>query len=209
MSDTTVQVTNPAGQAPAGQQTAQQQAAATTDQASGSGPSLATIQAELAEARKEAAKYRTEKNAAETELNKRKEAELSDLEKANKRAKDSEDAVSQAAQELRQERALRQIEAAARKLNIVDEETAALLIKDKIEYDNDGKPTNVPKLLEELVKAKPFLVAQANGAGATGNPTNPNRSGGVPQTLDDFKGKSSDYINEHWDAYVKASQQKR
>lgn len=157
--------------------------------------------------RQEAATHRTAKAAAEAELKKLTDSQLSDQEKLANRAKELEKEVSDRAMELRQERANRQVEQAARKLNIVDEETALALISGKIEFDADGKPTNIERLLTDLIKAKPFLVG-SEGGGAPGNPGNPAGGRGTVFTADHFKGKSPEYINAHWDDYVKAQANK-
>ena len=48
-----------------------------------------------------------------------------------------------------------------------------MLIQGKIEYDADGKPTNVDKLIADLVKDKPYLLKQEQGGGGSvANPAN-------------------------------------
>lgn len=61
----------------------------------------------------------------------------------------------------------------AGRLQIVDGETALALIQGKIEFDADGEPTNVEKLLAELVKTKPFLVKGSEPATSTTSTANP------------------------------------
>lgn len=53
----------------------------------------------------------------------------------------------------------------------------ALLDLAALEYDDDGRPVNVDKLLAELAKAKPHLVQAPAGTGtvAAGSPSNPPR----------------------------------
>ena len=59
----------------------------------------------------------------------------------------------------------------AQKANVVDPEAAFVLIQGKIEYDADGKPTNVDKLIAQLVKDKPYLLKQEqSGGGSVANP---------------------------------------
>src|SRR5262249_34306182 len=69
---------------------------------------------------------------------------------------------------------------AARKLGIVDPLVAASLIKDKLEFDDDGSPSNAEPLLRALVKDKPYL-ASAQKVG--GSPTNPPTSPSSQQTF--------------------------
>jgi hypothetical protein len=98
----------------------------------------------------------------------KKEQELaerqSELEKANNRIRDL--TINQA------------VLSQAGKLNIVDPEVAAQIIKADIELDESGNPTNIPDLLKQLVKDKPYLVAQqqTRQAPTRGGPTNPSRS---------------------------------
>lgn len=61
----------------------------------------------------------------------------------------------------------------AAQAGIVDPDAAAKLLDwSQIEYDDHGQPTNVEKLLKDLLKAKPYLVGKpvATGGGATNPP---------------------------------------
>jgi hypothetical protein len=148
--------------------------------------------------RQENANHRTAKQTAEAELKKLQDAQLSDAEKLANRVKELEKVDSDRALELRQERANRMVEQAARKLKIVDEETALALISGKIEFDKDGKPTNIETLLTDLIKSKPFLLA-TEGAPPTGNPGNPPAGrGGL--TVEGIKSMTREQIAANWDA---------
>ena len=50
-------------------------------------------------------------------------------------------------------------------LGIVDPQTARILLISgaELQFDAEGNPTNVPALLEQLVKSKPFLAAPRDG----------------------------------------------
>ena len=218
MSDTTLQpqAGNPAGQAPTGQPAAQpQQAAAPTGQEPNEGLSLAATQAELTKARQEAAKYRTERNAFEADLKKRQEAEMTEGERLKARATELETQATQAANELRQERANRMVEREARKLSIIDEETALALVQHKIEYDDKGQPTNVTELLTALAKDKPFLVTQPGagaGAGArqpAASAANPNRGGPSVGTFTESQIQDREFYEANRDAIMKAYKEGR
>jgi len=90
------------------------------------------------------------------------------------------------------------IEREARKLNVVDEDAAARLLDlDAVEYDGDS-PRNIPALLQDLVKARPYLVAQAAATG--GSPSNPPRDTARQLTRDDIARMTPEQINE---AYAK------
>lgn len=151
-------------------------------------PTLEQIQTELAEARREAAKYRTERNSFETELKKRTDAELTESERLKKTAEESTQKVSQLEQRLRRNELSLAIEREGRKLNLIDGEMAVLLIESKVQFDDEGKPKNVAELLTQLLKDKPFLVGgQAPTPGAGASATNPARgqgaNGGAAQTF--------------------------
>lgn len=112
--------------------------------------------------------------AAKGELDQIKAGQMTEAEKLKKAADEAAQRAQAAEARLRETVTRMEIERQARKLNIVDEDAAyRLLDASKIEYDKDGKPTNVEVLLKELVKVKPYLVAQAS----SGSPTNPARTG--------------------------------
>jgi hypothetical protein len=96
------------------------------------------------------------------ELKKLKEADQSELTKAQTRISELEqqhNGTTTEAQELRVEVAVLK---AATKAGITDPDVAArLLDRSKIDFDDSGQPTNMPKLLEDLGKEHPFLLDQA------------------------------------------------
>ena len=103
------------------------------------------------------------------------DAKLSETEKATKTAEEANERATTLETQLRTERAQLAIEREARKLNIVDSEVAATIIASKLQYDADGKPSNVTELLTELAKSKPYLVTQAPPPGVGASVTNPAR----------------------------------
>lgn len=114
----------------------------------------------LADVRKEAAGHRTKAGQLEQELNKFREAQLSDVEKAQKRLADLERANSDYQRELQEVRLTRAIERKAQALGIIDPEAATKLLDwSELDYDESGNPKNLDKLLASLVSAKPYLVA--------------------------------------------------
>jgi len=164
---------------PAGE-TTQSPAAAAEAQDVSSLPEWA--QKVIRDERADAAKHRTKATDRDTlaaELKTFKDAQLSEQQKLEQKAVELEKKANQTAEELRQERAHREVERQARKLNLVDEETALALVAARIEYDDAGKPTNVEALLTQLAKDKPFLVGADAGSAAAARPVssaaNPNR----------------------------------
>lgn len=86
---------------------------------------------------------------------------------------------------------------------------AALKLMDHaaIEFEDDGQPKaeSVEKALRRLARDRPWLVATTPAAGSGSSPANPPRSqSGPPMTLEDFRGKSEEWINAHWPAYLQS-----
>jgi hypothetical protein len=104
--------------------------------------------------RKENAEARTKLAAFEKAKQEAELAKLGDIEKAAKRAELAEAQVKTYQQQL----ATAHVKLAAQALGIIDPELAALAIASKLEFGEDGLPSNADKLLQELVKSKPYLV---------------------------------------------------
>lgn len=181
--ETTQVVTN----APAAQATP---AAATTDK-----PALSAeaLQRELEDARKEAAKYRTERKSLADELGKLKtevdafkqasmteeQKKQAEYEKAQQRAAELEAQIAEVNRR-NQELQLRSlVQATATRLGIVDPDAAYLLLAGTTKLELTNEPKDDAKAIEtalrELVKARPYLL----GTPAT-NAANPARQDGQP-----------------------------
>ena len=127
----------------------------------------------LTEKNKEAASYRTRLKAFEDAEAQRQQAALSDLEKANQRAEAAEARIKE------QQKALvaAQVKLAAQQKGIIDPDLAALAIEGKLDYGDDGMPTNLDKALNDLLTQKPFLAPTSNRpAPSSGGATNPGRA---------------------------------
>ena len=149
------------------------------DPQAGSDPKTRTseeYEKEITALRRENAGHRTKLTAFEKAEEERKAAALSELEKAQKKASEVETQLATQTKALQEMRVTLAIERNAAKLNIVDPEAAVKLIDlSAIEYDDNGHPKNIEKLLDDLVKAKPYLVSQpgqpkANNSGGASNP---------------------------------------
>lgn len=82
-----------------------------------------------------------------------------------------------------------EIRDAARDLSFADPDDAYHLIdRDAVEYDDDGDPTNVARLVKALAEKKPHLV-KAEGDGRRGIPATPRGQLPQPQTRDDIKNR--------------------
>jgi uncharacterized membrane protein YccC len=88
------------------------------------------------------------------------EAALSEVDKASKRATEAEARIKQYQQQL----VNAQVKLAAKDKGIIDPDIAALALADKLEYGDDGMPTNLEKALDDLIKSKPYLVPKADQA---------------------------------------------
>ncbi len=94
-----------------------------------------------------------------------KEARLSEIERIQKQHSDLQTQHNALATELQETRVHQAVERAASKLNFVvpAEMVARLIDWTEIEYEN-GRPTNVEKLLEKLTKSAPDLIKQQQPA---------------------------------------------
>ena len=130
--------------------TTQAQAATGTSETSTT-VDVGVLQRELAEARREAAKHRTD-------LRKLTDAQLSETERLQRRVTEME-AEREAIAAREKERTIRfaALEAAA-KLGFRDPELAVrLLDSDAVETKDDGTPRNVERLLADLLATAPYL----------------------------------------------------
>lgn len=91
--------------------------------------------------------------------------QMSELEKANKRAADLERELADATA-ARQESLLRaSVVAEAAKRNVVDPDAAmALIDRTSLEFDEQGQPVNIATAMDSLLEQRPYLVAAAGGA---------------------------------------------
>lgn len=134
----------------------------------------------LEEARKlrsEAANLRKRLKGYEDAEQAARDAQLSEVELSKKQLADLQTKYD-AYIKTTQERIVRYaVERAAAKLNIIDPEAAATLLnRAELEFDNDGTPTNATKLLERLIKNKPYLAPPAQTPASpaqTAEPTKP------------------------------------
>lgn len=121
------------------------------------------------------AQYEAAQQAAEL-------AKLGETERLQKQYEALQQQHAAAQLELQSTRLLREISKHGPALNLVDTETAQVLLeaRGELDYDDRGNPTNVAKLLEKLVAEKPHLVATNVRPGvpvpSSGGATNPGRT---------------------------------
>ncbi len=126
--------------------------------------SPAQLRAELADARKEAAKFRTQLRGFEKTEADRKAAELSEVEKRDARIRELEDHAAQSQQRTRQYALRDAVEQAVNKeqlaLTAPLGDVLRLLDADAIEWDDNGAPKHVGALVKALVADRPYLVGR-------------------------------------------------
>ncbi len=126
--------------------------------------------AALERVRREAAEYRVKNKELEEKVSAAEKAKMTDLEKAQARVAELERSHAEHTRTA-QERAIKyEVQLHAAKLGIIDPDAASKLLDlSQLDYDEDGTPKNAQKLLQDLVKAKPYLI----GTQASGSATNP------------------------------------
>lgn len=131
---------------------------------------------ELAKVRKEAAENRVVRKQLEAEKAEIERSKLSKEERLAAELADAEKARDSLTLTYQERMLAYETKLVAAELGLIDPEVAMkLLDTSRIEYDKDGTPKNLGKLLKELVAAKPYLAAPQQNAAprSVSSPTNP------------------------------------
>jgi len=121
----------------------------------------------LAEERKAAAKWKTEAEAAKAELTKLQNASLTEAEKRDQRLAELEREKAIWDTERQDWQTRESVTHAALRLGYADPVDAYSLIdRASLEFDDNGKPRNVDKLLTDLIAAKPYLAGASRPGGS-------------------------------------------
>ncbi len=204
--------TTPAGQAPASGQDPQgtgTTAPAGQDPAEQFDPERArALIAKLRDEAKAATKRIGEMEAAQKAAD---DAKLSDTERLTKRAAQLEAELAHERTEKQDRINHYETQLAASKLGIVDPEAAVKLLDwSNLEYDEDGRPKEIDKALAALLKAKPYLAAQATPGRPPASPTNPARpTQGAEQTFTVSQLKDFRFYQTHKEAINQAMREGR
>jgi len=131
--------------------------------------------------RAEAAENRKRLRELEAKVKADEDAKLTEQERLQKRIAELEKKDSEYQQTL-QERTVRyEVMLTANKLGIVDPDAAFRLLDiSSLEFDEDGKPNNIEKVLKKLVSDKPYLIGSGGGSASPTNPAQ-GRIGGQQQ----------------------------
>lgn len=134
-----------------------------------SGMSLEELQRELAKTRREAAEHRTARRKLEADAQAAAQAQMTKEERLAAQVADGQKERETLAAKYQARMLAYEVQLQAQALGIIDPDAAVkLLDASRIEYDDEGAPKNLGKLLRELVAAKTYLVAPANQGQQTG-----------------------------------------
>lgn len=95
-------------------------------------------------------------------------ADKSDAEKTSAALKAAEERATAAELRLRDANARVAVSDAATNAKAISVRAVYALIRDDLEFDDDGEPTNVDALVKASIKAEPSLFRAANGSGDGG-----------------------------------------
>jgi hypothetical protein len=166
------------GSAATGQGPSQTAPASSSEGQASSGDDTAKVESELARARAEAAAYRRRAKDAEDKLSEQERAKLSEQERTQ-RERDEARQQAVAEREAKQKLALEvEVLKQAGQLGFKDPSLAEAAIRAEVEFDDEGKPSNVKALLGNLAKRAPYLI------GATSSAAAPDGKGNVPAETD-------------------------
>ncbi len=140
----------------------------TTAQASEQDSQPTGFDALPAETQVEIRKLRKENATARKRLGEYESANQTESEKQSAALKAAEDRATTLENRLRATTARAAVTDAATKANAISAAAVYALIRDDLDYDDDGDPTNVPALIVQARKDEPALFRAANGAGDGG-----------------------------------------
>ena len=121
-----------------------------------------------AETQKEIRALRNENAKARKRIEEYENAGKTELEKRDAAVKAAEDRALSLEKRLRDQSARSAVTDAAAKANAISTSAVYALIRDGLEYDDEGEPTNVPALIAQARKDEPALFRAANGSGDGG-----------------------------------------
>lgn len=128
--------------------------------------------------RAEAAEYRRKLRELESKVKADEEAKMTEHERLQKRLAELERKEIEYQQFLQARTLEYEVKLHAAKLGIVDPDAAYRLIDiSQVEFGEDGKPTNIERVLKDLVVRKPYLAGIGSGSVSPTNPAQGRISG--------------------------------
>lgn len=136
--------------------------------------------ADLAEARREAASYRTTARDLQTKVDEHERSKMTEVEKAKADAQAAQDRAAALEKALAERNVGDEVEKAALAADALNPRAVLAMIKEKVQVGKDGKPTNLAELIKDLKASDPYMFkrttadagagsGQANGANADMN----------------------------------------
>lgn len=128
------------------------------------------------DARQEAARYRTERKGLQTRVTEMERAGETEAEKAERERQERDAELSTLRDEVRNLKVGGAVRDAAAQAKAHNPERVWGIIREQVEVDDDGKPSNVAALLSELKRSDPYLFRRTEGdagAGRDGKEANP------------------------------------
>lgn len=155
--------------------------------------------------RAEAAQYRTRLRELEQKVKAHEDEKLNETEKLQKKLSELEREAAEKARALQERTTEYEVKLKAANLGIIDPEAAwRLLDTAAIDFNEEGKPTNIEPLLKELIKNKPYLAQSTQYAA-----TNPARSSVSQTTFTRSQLRDPKFFAEHRDEIMRAMQEGR
>lgn len=164
-------------------------------------PDPAALAKLLDEERRARGRAQKEAEKALAALKDRDDADKSELQKALDRVKELEESSAKAEAAARRDAIDAAASRAAVKLNFVDPDDAQRFLDPAvIEFDDAGRPINVDKLLADVAKTKPHLIAKAR----TPDAGQGERGRSATLTTDEIRRMTPEQINARWDEVSQA-----
>lgn len=129
---------------------------------------LEKVQKDAEEARREAAKYRTERNGFQTQVEQFTRQNESDQQRQEREAQEAQQRLETLERENRDLRVGSAARTAASDAKAFNPNLVADMLAAKVALDDKGEPTNLQDLLKELRQSDPYLFKRAGGDAGEG-----------------------------------------
>jgi hypothetical protein len=127
---------------------------------------LEQVQRDATEARNQAARYRTERNGLQTQVEEFTRANETAVQRQEREAAERQAETDRLRQENRDLKVGAVVRAKATTARAFNPDTVYRMIADRIQTGEDGQPANVDDLMRDLRKSDPYLFRREGGADA-------------------------------------------